>query len=68
MKKFITGEDVEREIERLQKSEYVKLARKKEYVDNARRQYMYSLRAYEKKGKVLAEEGWTLEMLEGMDQ
>ena len=68
MKKFITGEDVEKEIERLQKSEYVKLARKKEYVDNARRQYMYSLRAYEKKGKVLAEEGWTLEMLEGMEQ
>lgn len=68
MKKFITGEDVEREIERLQRSEYVKLARKKEYVDNARRQYMYSLRAYEKKGKVLAEEGWTLEMLDGMEQ
>lgn len=68
MKKlFDTPEDVEREIDRLQNSALVKLARKKENLDNARRNYMYQLRMYEQRGIKLAAEGWTLEKLTEME-
>ena len=50
-KEFITDEQVEAEIARLQASPLVKLARREENIRNRRRQYMYQLRAYEKKGK-----------------
>lgn len=63
MKEFLTDEMVEEEIERLQNSPLVKLARKEERIRYARRQYMYTLRAYEKKGKQLEKEGITLEYL-----
>ena len=63
MKEFFTDEMVEEEIARLQDSPLVKLARKEERVRYARRQYMYTLRAYEKKGKQLAAEGVTMESL-----
>lgn len=63
MKEVFTDEMVEEEIARLQDSPLVKLARKEERVRYARRQYMYSLRAYEKKGKQLEAEGITLEYL-----
>lgn len=66
MKEFITDEMVEDEISRLQSSPLVKLARKEERLRNQRRQYMYQLRMYEKKGKQLASEGITLESLEAM--
>ena len=61
---FMTDEMVEEEIARLQKSQYVKLARKEERIRNARRQYMYTLRCYEKKGKQLEADGITMEALE----
>lgn len=67
MKKQFTDDQVEREIERLENSQFVRLARKKDRVDNARRQRMYTLRALEKKGIQLAREGWTLEMLDDME-
>lgn len=68
MKKlFDTPEDVEREIERLQNSPFVRLARKKKQVDEARRQYMYTLRMFEKKGLSLAAEGWTMDKLSMME-
>lgn len=60
---FLTDEQVEKEIEKLQGSPLVKLARKEERIRYKRRQYLYTLRAYEKKGKELAEAGITLEML-----
>lgn len=63
-KEFPTDEAVEAEIARLQASPYVKLAKREERIRNRRRQYMYSLRAYEKKGKQLEADGITLEMLE----
>jgi hypothetical protein len=63
-KVFFTDEMVEDEIARLQSSPHVRLARKEEAVRNARRQYMYQLRSYEKKGKQLEAEGITLESLE----
>lgn len=67
MKEFITDEMVEEEICRLQQSPYVKLARKEEAIRNKRRQYMYTLRMYEKKGKRLEAEGITMETLVGME-
>lgn len=64
MREFITDEMVEEEIARLQNSPLVKLARKEERIRNARRQYMYTLRMYEKKGKRLESEGITMDVLE----
>lgn len=61
---FLTDEAVEEEIIRLQSSPLVKLARREEAIRNRRRQYMYQLRMYEKKGKALAAQGITLEELE----
>ena len=65
-KEFLTDEMVDAEIERLQNSEHVRLAQKEERIRNARRQYMYTLRMYEKKGKQLEAEGITFESLEQM--
>ena len=63
---FMTDEMVEEEILRLQTSPHVKLARREEAIRNRRRQYMYTLRMYEKKGKQLEAQGITLEELEEM--
>lgn len=65
-KTHLTDEQVEREIERLKESKHVKLAKKEEYVRNRRRQYLYTLRTYEKKGKELAKSGITMEILDSM--
>lgn len=67
-KNWLTDEQVEREIEELKKSEYVKLARKEEQIRYRRRKYLYTLRAYEKMGKELEKSGVTMEMLESLDQ
>lgn len=63
---YLTDEQVEKEIERLMESDLVKLARKEEYVRNRRRQYLYTLRTYEKKGKELRKAGLTVEILDSM--
>ena len=68
MAKGLTDKQVEQEIEKLKKSPYVKLAKKEEQIRYRRRQYLYGLRQYEKKGKELAESGITIEMLETMDK
>ena len=65
-KEFMSDEMVEDEILRLQNSPLVKLARREEAIRNRRRQYMYQLRMYEKKGKALEAQGITLEELEEM--
>jgi hypothetical protein len=65
-KDIMTDEMVEEEIHRLQNSPLVKLARREEAIRNRRRQYMYTLRMYEKKGKALEAQGITLEDLEEM--
>lgn len=62
----MSDEMVEEEILRLQTSPHVKLARREEAIRNRRRQYMYQLRMYEKKGKALEAQGVTLEELEAM--
>ena len=67
MKKIqLTDEMVEKEIERLQSSEFVKLAKKEERMRFRRRQQLYSLRMYEKKGRELAKSGITMESLDAM--
>ena len=68
VKQKMTDEMVEEEIARLQQSHYVKLARKEERIRNARRQYMYTLRMWEKKGKALAMEGVTMDTLASMSR
>lgn len=65
-REFLTDEAVEAEIARLQQSPLVALARKEERIRNRRRQYMYVLRQYEKKGKQLQADGITMELLEGL--
>lgn len=65
-KEFMSDEMVEEEILRLQNSPLVKLARREEAIRNRRRQYMYTLRMYEKKGKQLEAQGITMEELEEM--
>lgn len=63
---FLTDEQVEEEIERLNKSEAVALARRKARLDYRRRQYLYQLRDLEKKGKALMDAGITREILDEM--
>ena len=65
-REFMSDEMVDDEILRLQNSPLVKLARREEAIRNRRRQYMYTLRMYEKKGKALEAQGITLEDLEEM--
>lgn len=60
----LNDEAVEAEIARLQNSPYVKLAKREERIRYRRRQYMYTLRMYEKKGKQLESAGITMESLE----
>ena len=63
-REFMSDEMVEDEILRLQNSPLVKLARREEAIRNRRRQYMYQLRMYEKKGKALEAQGITMSELE----
>lgn len=69
MKEYgLTDEQVEQEIERLLESPLVKLAKKDELIRYRRRQYLYKLRGYEKKGHELAKAGLTMEILENLDK
>ena len=65
-KNVLTDEEVEKEIARLLADPHVKLAKKEERIRLRRRQYLYCLRTYEKKGKELAESGITMEILEAL--
>ena len=65
-REFLTDEQVEAEINRLQKSDDVKLAKKETRIKLKRRQYMYQLRCMEKRGKELAELGVTFDNMEEM--
>ena len=66
-REFLTDEQVEAEIERLTKSEAVKLARREQRIKYRRRQQLYTLRAFEKRGKQLMAEGVTMEALDILD-
>ena len=67
MQRPITDEAVEAEIERLKNSEAVKLAKAEERERNRRKQYMYCLRTYERRGKELMKQGYTLDDFERSD-
>ena len=58
-KEMMTDADVELEIARLKESEAVKLAQKERRYKYQRRQYLYTLRWYEKRGKELMAQGIT---------
>lgn len=60
-KDLMTDADVELEIERLKESEAVKLAQKERQYKYRRRQYLSTLRWYEKRGKELLAQGVRLE-------
>lgn len=60
-----TPEDlIDAEIERLKKTDEVKLAQKYQRLMNRKRTYMAQLRWLEKRGKQLMAEGWTIETIE----
>ena len=59
----MNDEQVEREIQALQGSPFVKLANKYDRIKARRRRYLYWLRQREKYGKRLAEAGVTMERL-----
>jgi hypothetical protein len=63
---FLTDEQVEQEIERLNASEAVALARREARLRYRRRQYLYQLRDLEKKGQALLNSGITREVLDAM--
>lgn len=67
MKEYgLTDEQVEAEIERLNASEAVALARREARLRYRRRQYLYQLRDLEKKGNALLKAGITREVLDSM--
>ena len=63
---FLTDEQVEAEIEKLNASEAVALARREQRLRYRRRQYLYQLRDLEKKGKALEAQGITFDELENL--
>ena len=63
-REFLTDEEVEAEISRLTQSEAVRLARREQRIKYRRRQQLYTLRAYEKRGKELMKQGVTMEALD----
>jgi hypothetical protein len=65
MARKITPEElIDAEIERLRKSDAVKLAQKEQRLIHRKRKYLSDLRWLEKRGKALMAEGWTLDTLE----
>lgn len=66
-KNTLTDDQVEKEIDRLLSSPLVKLAKKEQRIRFRRRQYLYTLRALEKKGKELHDSGITMEILDALD-
>lgn len=63
-KEMLTDEQVAREIERLKKSDHVRLAQKEVRLKYKQRKWLYQLRYLENRGKQLEEEGMTLENIE----
>lgn len=65
-KRGLSDEEVEKEIERLNCSEAVRLARAEQRRKYRRRQYLYTLRDLERKGKDLMAAGITEDMIDGV--
>ena len=65
-KEFLTDKQVEEEIERLLNSDEVKLAKKEMRIKYKRRQYLYQLRNFERRGKELKESGITIDNIDDL--
>lgn len=63
----LTDEQVEMEIQRLNESPAVLLARQEQRLKYKKRQYLYTLRFLEKRGKQLMEQGITYEMMKDVE-
>lgn len=63
MRDLLTDEQVEQEIARLTDSDDVRLARIEQRIKYRKRQYLYTLRSLEKRGKELRKDGYTAERL-----
>lgn len=63
---FLTDEMVDEEIQRLNASSYVKLARAEQSIKYRKRQYLYTLRQLDKRGRELEKAGYTLENIEAL--
>lgn len=61
---YTPEELLDAEIERLKKTEAVRLAQKEQRLLNRKRKYLADLRWLEKRGKKLLAEGWTIDTLE----
>ena len=68
IRKPITDEQVEKEIDKLKQSKAVKLAKQERRVKTKRRQYLYQLRWLERRGMELQAQGVTEEELELLEQ
>lgn len=66
-KENLSAEQVEAEIAALRDSKYVRLAQYEQRMRNRRRQYLYQLRWFEKKGQELAKNGVTFESLSALE-
>lgn len=66
-KNYIPDDQLDAEIDRLTHSDAVKLARLEQRIAYKKRQYLYQLRWYEKRGLQLMENGVTMESLDMMD-
>ena len=55
---------IDSEIERLKKTDAVKLAQKEQRLIHRKRKYLADLRWLEKRGKQLMKDGWTLDTIE----
>jgi predicted ArsR family transcriptional regulator len=62
----LTDEQVEQEIERLRQSPLVALARREQRIRYRRRQFLYTLRDLEKKGRALEKAGINMEVLNAL--
>lgn len=63
-RKYTPEELVDAEIERLKKTDAVKLAQKEQRLINRKRKYLADLRWLEKRGKQLMADGWTADTLD----
>lgn len=68
IRKPITDEQVEKEIDKLKQSKAVKLAKQERRVKTKRRQYLYQLRWLERRGRELQAQGVKEEELELLEQ
>jgi len=62
-RQYVTDEEVEKELNELKESPYVKLARREDYLKNKYRKRLYTLRCLEKRGRELASQGITIDTI-----